>query len=89
VVDGDRNWSDWTIVEMAEQCQWSRQHLSSVLDGYFDPEGTELVWDKLAEASIDVDGPESYERGFKDGFAEGLRWGLENEEMLTELLETD
>lgn len=60
VVANDR-WGEVTLSQLGEESEWTRQHLSTVLDLYFEP-ATDIPGDVL----------EAYRKGYRDGFQDGL-----------------
>lgn len=74
VINGNRPWSDWTIVELSDVCGWSRQHISVTLEHYFVAEGSQ---NSGGGSGLDallggVEGSEEYREGFVDGLRVGL-----------------
>lgn len=65
VVRSERPYADWTVTEMAVESGWSRQHISNVLDRYFEP-----VRDSGGKRleQIDADVSDEYRQGFVDGW---------------------
>jgi len=64
VVEEDR-WADVSLAQLGEESDWTRQHLSTVLDLYFEP--VEEVPESILEA---------YRKGYRDGFQDGLEIDL-------------
>lgn len=69
------DWDEWTITEIAERTGYSREHVSNVLDRYFEPQGqvatTEL--EEMLDAQVPTEQSSEYRRGFADGFQQALQ----------------
>lgn len=87
VVGGERDWYHWTQTEIGDAYGCSRQHVSDVLDAYFEP--ADQPRDPLAELAAELgDGDragEGYVAGLRDGFTEGVKFALENQDALRDL----
>lgn len=67
-------WPEWTISAIADEAGYSREHISKVLDLYFDPAG-QAGSGPLAEAlggAVDAEASADYRAGYRDGFADAL-----------------
>lgn len=93
IVSGDREWAETTMSNIASATEYSREHIATTLDAYFDPAGADAG--PAGELLSDIPTPEGTSE-FRDGFAygwrEGVRWALRHgedvEEMLAEEAET-
>lgn len=86
-VAGEKDWSAWTLTDIAKEYGCSRQHVSDVLDAYFEPasaEGSSLPPFLRRERSVG-DG-ESYEDGYREGYWDGLADALQHTDDLREWL---
>jgi len=88
IVNGGLDWSETTIQDISQMADWSREHVSNVLDRYFVPASQAGGGDitQLIQALPTPDGNDEFEAGYRSGFADGARWALENREMLADLL---
>lgn len=89
IVESDERWQDWTISDIANEYDCSRQHVSNVLDAYFEPErDNRSPLGQLASVGLDADASgEGYQEGYRDGFEAGVRFALEESDLLSELLD--
>lgn len=90
VVDGDRDWGETTMSEIAEAAGYSREHIATTLDHYYQPAGQSQ--DLASELAGDIPTPEGTSE-FRDGFAygwrEGVRWALRHGDAVTDELASD
>lgn len=91
IVNGDREWAATTISDIAIATDYSREHIATTLDAYFDPVGADTG--PAAELLADIPTPEGTDE-FRDGFAygwrEGVRWALRHgEDVQTMLAENE
>lgn len=72
VVNNDR-WHSVTITEIADGAGFSREHISNVLDRYFEPQSQQAD-DLTLLLGNDVPSEQSaeYRQGFADGFRQAL-----------------
>lgn len=91
VIHGDWDWSDTTISEIAEEIDYSRQHVATTLDYYFDPltAGRDDPVSRLIESIPRVDGSDDFRDGFREGWAAGVGWGLRHHDEIMELRELE
>lgn len=84
VVNGTRDWTEWTITEIADETGWSRTHISNTLEAYFDAASDDdPILTALGMDSRDLEqSGTDYRAGLRDGFREGVRFALENEKLL-------
>jgi len=90
-VDGDEAFGAWTFSDMADEVGFSRTHVTKVLELYFDPvTDSDDDAGPLSDALDDIEQTgDGYRAGLRDGFREGVRFALQNAELLQtdELLE--
>jgi hypothetical protein len=82
-VDGDESFGAWTLSDIADEVGYSRTHVTTVVDLYFEPatsHNDDPVLDALGGADIEQSG-DGYQAGLRDGFREGVRFALENPEL--------
>lgn len=87
IVEGDWEWDKTTISEISEETDFSREHVARVLDSYFDPRsgGQSELLAELAMSAVDSEASgESFENGYRQGFEAGIKFTLENQELLSQ-----
>lgn len=85
IVEGEWDWQETTISDIAAETDYSREHVARVLDIYFDPAdgGRSDVVAELAMAAVDTDASgDDYQTGFRDGFEAGLLFALEHDDLI-------
>lgn len=89
VVEGDLDWATTTLRELGDRSEWSRQHIANVVDAYFRPAEQSGVAAELIGDIPTPDGTSDFQNGFAMGWREGVRWALEHDEKIEELLRTE
>lgn len=66
------DWVNWTMTDIAEEVDRSREHVAKTLELYFEPvgEGSELA--DLLGGQAPSDQSSEYRAGYSDGFADAL-----------------
>lgn len=86
LVDGDWDWQETSISEISEATGYSRQHIATTLEHYFEPvdgDGRRIQLGELAMAAVDREASgEDFESGFRQGFEAGVRFVVENQELI-------
>jgi len=84
----EHDWPETTIVELAEHCDWSREHISKTLDAYFDPAGIgepDPMADLVATLSEEGEGTAT-QQAYRDGVLDTIAWLLDNPDVVEQLL---
>ncbi len=73
------NWHDWTFTRIAEETEFSRQHIANTVQAYFQPvtasgnatgtDGLDLNQDEVPEWILDAV-KQAYRDGYRDGRAD-------------------
>lgn len=84
VVNGGREWQEWTMTEIAERTTYSREHISNSLDAFFEPADSDTATSRLAEMLSPPEQDEDnkdWRDGYQRGFLDGVRAATETDDL--------
>lgn len=84
----EHDWTTTTLTELADYCGCSREHVSNVLDGYYQPASEDRRDDLEALAErLEGDRGTDEQTAYRDGAIDMLSFLLENPEIIAPLLD--
>lgn len=83
-------WEQWTMTDVADETGYTREHIATTLEHYFEPAGQSRrgLFDEVAGAGLDQEASgEGFQAGYTQGFEAGALWALRNHGTLQRLFD--